>query len=202
MIRILLFTLAVVAAAAGLAWFADRPGAITVEWLGYQVETTAFVATLAIGAAGRAADAAVDRAALSVHPSRGDRGACARAAAAAGLRRAVARTAGDRRRRPHPGPALCRHRRPQFAARAVDGVAPGADRPAQGRPGRGTARLRGHARSARDRAAGPARPVSRSQARRRQRGGARARRAGGQARSAARLGRQRAVRHAGARRRL
>ncbi len=51
MTRILLFTLAVLAAAAGLAWFADRPGTVTVEWLGYQIETTAFVATLAIAAA-------------------------------------------------------------------------------------------------------------------------------------------------------
>jgi len=49
MIRILLFTLAVVAAAAGLAWLADRPGTITVEWLGYQIETSAFVGTLAAG---------------------------------------------------------------------------------------------------------------------------------------------------------
>jgi len=50
MIRVLLFTLAVVAAAAGLAWLADRPGTVTIQWLGYQIETTAFVATLALGA--------------------------------------------------------------------------------------------------------------------------------------------------------
>ena len=50
MIRVLLFTLAVVAAAAGLAWFADRPGTVTIQWLGYQVETSAFAATLALGA--------------------------------------------------------------------------------------------------------------------------------------------------------
>jgi HemY protein len=48
MIRILIFTLGVVAAAIGLAWLADRPGTVTVQWLGYQVETTAFVATLAV----------------------------------------------------------------------------------------------------------------------------------------------------------
>jgi HemY protein len=48
MIRILIFTLGVVAAAIGLAWLADRPGTVTVEWLGYQVETSAFVATLAV----------------------------------------------------------------------------------------------------------------------------------------------------------
>jgi HemY protein len=49
MIRILLFTLAVVAAAAGLAWLADRPGTITVEWLGYQIEASAFVGVVAVG---------------------------------------------------------------------------------------------------------------------------------------------------------
>ncbi len=48
MIRVLFFILCVVAAALGLAWFADRPGTITVEWLGYQIETSAFVGALAI----------------------------------------------------------------------------------------------------------------------------------------------------------
>ena len=50
MTRILVFTLCVIAAAAGLAWFADRPGSVTVEWLGYQIETSAFVGALAIAA--------------------------------------------------------------------------------------------------------------------------------------------------------
>ncbi|MGA7458464.1 MAG: heme biosynthesis HemY N-terminal domain-containing protein, partial [Methyloceanibacter sp.] len=50
MTRILVFTFCVIAAAAGLAWFADRPGSVTVEWLGYQVETSAFVGALAIAA--------------------------------------------------------------------------------------------------------------------------------------------------------
>jgi len=50
MIRVLLFILCVVAAALGLAWFADRPGTVTVEWLGYQIETSAFVGALAIAA--------------------------------------------------------------------------------------------------------------------------------------------------------
>jgi HemY protein len=49
MTRILIFTLFVLAAAAGLAWLADRPGAVTITWLGYQIETTAFVATVAVG---------------------------------------------------------------------------------------------------------------------------------------------------------
>jgi len=48
MTRILIFVLIIVAAALGLAWLADRPGTVTVEWLGYQIETSAFVATLAI----------------------------------------------------------------------------------------------------------------------------------------------------------
>ena len=48
MIRILLFILGVIAAAAGLAWLADRPGTVTVEWLGYQVETSALVGALAV----------------------------------------------------------------------------------------------------------------------------------------------------------
>ncbi len=48
MVRILLFILGVVAAALGLAWFADRPGTIKVEWLGYQIETNAFIGALAV----------------------------------------------------------------------------------------------------------------------------------------------------------
>jgi HemY protein len=48
MIRILLFFLGVIAAAVGLAWLADRPGTVTVEWLGYQVEASALVAALAV----------------------------------------------------------------------------------------------------------------------------------------------------------
>ncbi len=48
MIRVLFFILCVVAAAFGVAWFADRPGTIRIEWLGYQVETSALVGSLAI----------------------------------------------------------------------------------------------------------------------------------------------------------
>src|SRR5581483_1457749 len=48
MIRILFFILCVVAAAFGVAWFADRPGTIKIEWLGYQVETSALVGALAV----------------------------------------------------------------------------------------------------------------------------------------------------------
>lgn len=46
MTRIFFFILFIVAAALGLTWLADRPGVVTVEWLGYQIETSAFVATL------------------------------------------------------------------------------------------------------------------------------------------------------------
>ena len=46
MTRIFLFILIVLAAALGLAWLADRPGSVTIEWLGYQIETSAFVAVL------------------------------------------------------------------------------------------------------------------------------------------------------------
>jgi HemY protein len=46
MIRVLLFIIGVIVAAVGLAWLADRPGAITVEWLGYEIRTSAFVGTL------------------------------------------------------------------------------------------------------------------------------------------------------------
>lgn len=50
MLRILLFIFGVMAAALGVAWFADRPGTVTVEWLGYQIETSAFVGALAVAA--------------------------------------------------------------------------------------------------------------------------------------------------------
>ena len=48
MTRVLIFTLCVLAAAAGLAWLADRPGTVMIQWLGYQVETSAFVAAVAV----------------------------------------------------------------------------------------------------------------------------------------------------------
>jgi HemY protein len=43
MIRILIFLLAVAAAAASLHWLADRPGTIVVEWQDYVVETSVFL---------------------------------------------------------------------------------------------------------------------------------------------------------------
>ncbi len=48
MTRILFFILIIVAAALGLGWLADRPGTVNVTWLGYQIETSAFVATIAM----------------------------------------------------------------------------------------------------------------------------------------------------------
>ncbi|HEX2335695.1 MAG TPA: heme biosynthesis HemY N-terminal domain-containing protein, partial [Hyphomicrobiaceae bacterium] len=46
MIRILIFLLAVAAAAAGLHWLADRPGTIVVEWQDYVAETSVFLAVV------------------------------------------------------------------------------------------------------------------------------------------------------------
>lgn len=46
--RLTLFVLVTGVAAAGLAWVAGRPGTLTVEWLGYQLETSVFAAGLAL----------------------------------------------------------------------------------------------------------------------------------------------------------
>jgi HemY protein len=48
MFKAFLYLLLVAAAALGLAWFADRPGSLTLQWLGYEVETSVFVAAVAI----------------------------------------------------------------------------------------------------------------------------------------------------------
>jgi HemY protein len=48
MIRIIIFLLAVGAIALGIAWLADRPGGVTVQWLGLQIETSVMVAAFAI----------------------------------------------------------------------------------------------------------------------------------------------------------
>jgi HemY protein len=48
MTRIFFFVLLIAAVALGLAWLADRPGTVTVEWLGYQIETSAFVAAVTV----------------------------------------------------------------------------------------------------------------------------------------------------------
>ncbi len=55
MVRLLLFLLAVLAVAAGLAWLADRPGSLVVTWQDYVLETSVFRAavifTLLVGLA-------------------------------------------------------------------------------------------------------------------------------------------------------
>ncbi len=48
MIRLLTFLIILAAAAAGFAWIADRPGEVTVTWLGQQYETTVAVALLGV----------------------------------------------------------------------------------------------------------------------------------------------------------
>jgi HemY protein len=48
MLRGFVYLLLVAAAALGLAWFADRPGSLTLQWLGYEIETSVFVAVVAI----------------------------------------------------------------------------------------------------------------------------------------------------------
>ena len=48
MIRLVLYLLLVAAAAWGLSWIADRPGNLTVEWLGYDVRTSVFIAIIVL----------------------------------------------------------------------------------------------------------------------------------------------------------
>ncbi|MGO9544100.1 MAG: heme biosynthesis protein HemY [Rhodomicrobium sp.] len=48
MIRVILYFLLIAAAAWGLSWVADRPGSLTVEWLGYDVRTSVFIAAIAL----------------------------------------------------------------------------------------------------------------------------------------------------------
>lgn len=54
MLRLVLYLLLVAGIATGLAWLADRPGRISVEWLGYQIETSVFIGAIAFFAAGLA----------------------------------------------------------------------------------------------------------------------------------------------------
>jgi HemY protein len=48
MIRLVLYLLLIAAAALGLSWIADRPGNLTVEWLGYDVRTSVFIAIIVL----------------------------------------------------------------------------------------------------------------------------------------------------------
>ncbi len=51
MIRLVLFLLGILALVIGLHWLADRPGTITVEWLGYIAETSMFRALIMLAIA-------------------------------------------------------------------------------------------------------------------------------------------------------
>jgi len=51
MIRIIIFLLAVGLVAVGIAWLADRPGEVTVLWMGVRIETSVMVAMFAIATA-------------------------------------------------------------------------------------------------------------------------------------------------------
>jgi len=48
MIRVVVFLLAVAVAAGGFAWLADRPGAVSITWLGYRIDTSVMVAAGAL----------------------------------------------------------------------------------------------------------------------------------------------------------
>ena len=48
MIRLVLYFLLIAAAAWGLSWIADRPGSLTVEWLGYDIQTSVFIAAVSL----------------------------------------------------------------------------------------------------------------------------------------------------------
>jgi HemY protein len=50
MIRILLFIAGVIVLALAVGWIADRPGTVTLQWLGYEVKTSAFFALVALAA--------------------------------------------------------------------------------------------------------------------------------------------------------
>ena len=51
MIRLVLFLLGILALVIGLHWLADRPGTITIEWLGYIAETSMFRALVILAVA-------------------------------------------------------------------------------------------------------------------------------------------------------
>lgn len=51
MIRLVLFLLGIMALVIGLHWLADRPGTITIEWLGYIAETSMFRALIILAIA-------------------------------------------------------------------------------------------------------------------------------------------------------
>jgi HemY protein len=48
MIRVVVFLISLALIAVGFAWLADRPGEVTMTWLGYRIETSVMVAGLAV----------------------------------------------------------------------------------------------------------------------------------------------------------
>jgi HemY protein len=48
MLRVVVFLVTAALLALGVAWFADRPGAVVVTWLGYRIETSILVAVFAV----------------------------------------------------------------------------------------------------------------------------------------------------------
>ena len=50
MLRLIAFLVAIALVAAGLAWLADRPGELVVQWQGYQIETSVFRAIVILTA--------------------------------------------------------------------------------------------------------------------------------------------------------
>ena len=50
MLRLVIYLLSLAAAATGLAWLADRPGTLHVEWQGYVIDRTVFEASIALAA--------------------------------------------------------------------------------------------------------------------------------------------------------
>ena len=111
MIRLVLFLLGILALVVGLHWLADRPGTITIEWLGYIAETSMFRAlvilaiVLARGARGMVAPAAGlaqprDRGPLSLPPPPEARARCADRAASSPSAPATGRSPSATRRRP------------------------------------------------------------------------------------------------------
>lgn len=48
MLRVILFLVTAALLALGIAWFADRPGEVVINWLGYRIETSVLVAGFAV----------------------------------------------------------------------------------------------------------------------------------------------------------
>ncbi len=51
MMRLVVYLLLIAAAAAGFGWLADNPGTLHVDWLGRNIETSVFTATVILATA-------------------------------------------------------------------------------------------------------------------------------------------------------